>query len=186
MQREFWLWLMSFKYRILLKGFSRGVSASRMTSYTNPGRNPLGMGPPSANPWRYSSHPFLLDMADRDQHSVQWPLGDPSYRFLGVYFLEFCLKFRSKFSFFSTSEEKKFWDFECFEKETPLSIFRYFNLIAEPHRFPNQSRRLPFALASDSWQWFCFCFFTIQKHHFPLHLSICSCVPLLENTKINE
>lgn len=179
----------SFKCRILLKGFSRGADASAVTSYTNPGRNPLGTGPPSANPRWNSSH-RLLGCARLGSTLSSTTTGRPLVSISYGTFLEFCLKFRSKLSFFSTSEEKKFWNFEFCSHRTVwerdvteqllliFSIFFVFNLIAEPHRFPNQSRRLPFA-ARPVWQLvmseFVFVFHNFQKHHyFPLHLSICS------------
>lgn len=151
---------MSFKYRILLKGFSRGVSASRMTSYTNPGRNPLGMGPPSANPRWNSSHRLVgyarsgstLSAATVERLLVS---------------ISFCVRFwnfvcNSDQNFHSFPPRKRrnfeilnFVHIVLLEKETPLSGFAFWFLISiwspNPTRFPNQSRRLPFAPVFDSW-----------------------------------
>lgn len=70
------------------------------------------------------------------------------------------------------------WERDVTVKMCSFFFFWYFNLIAEPHRNPNQSRRLPFALALRQLAMvILFLFFSIQKHHFPLHLSICSFLP---------
>lgn len=105
-KREFWLWLMSFKYRNLLKGFSRGVDASAMNSYTNPSReSSIGMGPPSANP-RWQPFPSLTRICPHwDQHSVQRPSGDPSYLVLYVFGILFEIQFKTCILFHLGREE---------------------------------------------------------------------------------
>lgn len=149
---------MSFKYRTLQKGFSRGVRASRMISYTDPNRNPLGKGPPSANPRWSPSHRlagyFQLG-STLSAATVERPL--VSVLISAVW--NFVWNSDQNIHSFPPRKRRNFEILNfvdtpyCSSKRTSLKMFAfwYFNLIAEPYRFPNQSRRLPFALALDSW-----------------------------------